>query len=186
MRHAAVALVLALAACSGTSSKPAEDPSAKPAPKVEAPKPPPAPVAKPAPVDAKPVTLDLTKFKAPSENAELFGWNDGDGKLFYYTAGTIELTANIAADGDYEAVVTASCDEAKGEKAKWTLSVDGQVAGGEQACTSADAKEYRVKVALKAGERKIGLKFLNDLFKEGEYDLNFYVHGVVLKPVLTK
>lgn len=182
MRHAAIALVLALAACSAPVSKPAVDPAVRPAPKAEAPKPVPPPAPKPAPVDAKPVTLDLTKFKGPSQNADLFGYNEGDGKLFYYTAGTIELAAKIAADGDYEVTVTASCDEAQGQKAKWTFAVDGQVAGGEQACTAVDAKDYKLKVPLKAGERKIGIAFLNDLFKEGEYDLNFYVHGVVIKP----
>jgi len=188
MRHTTLLLALLLAGCSG----PAPKPEPRPAPKAEdpvaaapkpAPAPAPAPAPKPSPVEAKPVTLDLTKFKGPSQNADLFGYNDGDGKLFYYTAGTIELAAMVAADGEYEVTVTASCDEAKGEKAKWTFAVDGQVAGGEQACTTADAKDYKLKASLKAGERKIGIAFLNDLFKEGEYDLNFYVHGVVIKQV---
>ena len=185
MRIGTILLATVLAGCSGPASKP----EPRPAPKAEdpnavAPKPAPAPIPapKPAPVEAKPVTVDLTKFKAPSQNSELFGYNDGDGKLFYYTAGTIELATKVAADGDYEVTVTASCDEAKGEKAKWTFAVDGQVAGGEQACTTADAKDYKLKTSLKAGERKIGIAFLNDLFKEGEYDLNFYVHAVVIKP----
>ena len=201
MRIGTLLLAAALAGCSGPAPKPgpapkAEDPKAavpKPAPipaptpvpkpdPLPPPPPAPDPTPKPARVEAKPVAVDLSKFKGPSENADLFGFNDGDGKLFFYTAGTIELAAKVPADGEYEVTVTASCDEAKGEKAKWTLAVDGQVTGGEQVCTTVDAKEYRLKMSLKAGERKLGLKFLNDLFKEGEYDLNFYVHGVVIKP----
>lgn len=187
MRVGTILLATLLAGCSGPGSKP-EPPAAPKAsdPQAAAPKPAPPPVPKPAPVEAKPVAVDLTKFKGPSENADLFGYNDGDGKLFFYTAGTIELAAKVVADGDYEVTVTASCDEAKGEKAKWTFAVDGRVAGGEQACTTADAKDYKLKTSLQAGERKIGIAFLNDLFKEGEYDLNFYVHAVVIKPVLTK
>ncbi len=165
MRRATLALALFAAGCSGAP-----------------PKPEPAPAPKPAPLPAKPVALDLAKFKGPAENAELFGWNDGDGKLFYYTAGTIELTAAIAADGDYDVTVTASCDEAQGQKAKWTFAVDGRVVGGERTCTTTDAKDYTLRIPLQAGERKIGIAFLNDLFKEGEYDLNFYVHGVALRP----
>ncbi len=180
MRQTLVLLGLVLAGCSGPAPKPG------PAPKAETPKPPvplaPDPTSTPAPPPAKPVSVDLTKFKGPSQNADLFGYNEGDGKLFYYTAGTIELAAQVPADGDYEVAVTASCDEAQGQKAKWTLAVDGQPTGGEQACTTADAKDYAIKASLKAGERKIAIAFLNDLFKEGEYDLNFYVHGVVLKP----
>jgi hypothetical protein len=183
MRHATLLLAAALAGCAAPAAKPAPAPTPAPAPaapKVEAPKP--APTPAPAAAPAKPVAVDLTKFKAPSENAELFGYNDGDGKLFYYTAGSIELGAKIPADGDYVVSVTASCDEAKGEKAKWTLSVDGQATGGEQVCTTVDPKEYAVKATLKAGDRKIAIAFLNDLFKEGEYDLNFYVHGVTIQP----
>ena len=161
MRHASTLAAILLAGC------------AAPAPKAEPPK--------PVPVDVKPVTLDLTKFKGPSENADLFGYNDGDGKIFYYTAGTVELPAKVPAEGVYEIVVKASCDEAQGQKAKWTVAVDGKLVG-EQACASADEKDYTLRATLAAGDRKIGIAFLNDLFKEGEYDLNFYVHGVVLKP----
>jgi hypothetical protein len=171
MRVISILAAILLAGCASAASKPV------PVPPLQAEAPKPAPVT-----PAKPVSLDLTKFKALSENGELFGYNDGDGKLFYYTAGTIELPAKVPADGEYEIVVKASCDEAQGQKAKWTFAVDGEKVGGERACTAVEEKDYAFKASLKAGDRKIGIAFLNDLFKEGEYDLNFYIHGVTLKP----
>jgi hypothetical protein len=176
MRKSLTALSLAfLSACSGAAA-PKSEPA--PAPKAEAPKPAPAP----APVAAKPVTVDLSKHKAPAENAELFGFNDGEGKVFYYTAGVVEFPAKVEADGAYVIVVKASCDEAMGQKAKFKLRVDGQQVGAETTLTSVEEKEYALPATLKAGERKIGLEFTNDLYKENEYDLNFYVHGVTVKP----
>ncbi len=63
------------------------------------------------------------------------------------------------------------------------MSVDGQVVGGETTCTTTDAKDYVVKApGLKAGEHKIAIEFLNDVYKENEYDLNLYVHSVTLQP----
>jgi trehalose utilization protein len=138
--------------------------------------------AVPAQDEAKPVVLDLSKFKGPAENAELFGFNDGEGKVFFFTAGVIEFPAKIVADGDYQIVVKASCDEAMNQKAKFKLRVDGQQVGAETTLTAVEEKEYVLAATLKAGDRKIGLEFTNDLYKENEYDLNFYVHGVTVRP----
>ena len=135
----------------------------------------------PAPA-AKPVVADLSKGKGPAESAELFGYDDGNSRFFYYTAGAVEFPVKVEADGLYEIAVKVSCDEAKGEKAKFTVAVDGQKAGGEIASTSADEKEYVVKAEVKAGDRKIAVAFLNDLYKENEYDLNMYVSGLTLRP----
>jgi hypothetical protein len=151
---------------------------ATPSPAAVAPTPAPAP--KPV---AAPVTVDLHAFSGPTDNAELFGYDDNNSRLFLYSSGTMTLPAKLAADGDYEIVVTGACDEAKGEFAKFTVAIDGQVIGGEVSCTGTDAKEYVIKApGLKAGEHKLAVSFLNDVYKENEYDLNFYVHGVILRP----
>jgi len=137
-------------------------------------------VAKPAP---KPVTLDLTKFVGPTENSANFGYDEGTNRLFLYSNGAIELPMKVAADGDYEFAISASCDEAMGIKAKFSLTVDGQVINSEVTLTAVEAKEYVVKApGIKAGEHKVSIAFLNDMYKENEYDLNLYLHGVALRP----
>ncbi len=177
-----------LASCGGPAPK--QEP--QPAPKVEAvkapaPAPVPAPVAKPAPapaatpVDSKPIAVDLSKCAFPTENATNFGWNDD--KLFWYSNGTISATVAVPADGEYQVVVSASCDEALGEKARFKLLVDGEPAGAETALTATDAKDYTIAAPLKAGGRKVGIQFTNDKYKENEYDLNLYVHALTLKRV---
>ena len=154
-------------------------PSAPSAP--SAPAAPAAPVAVPK-AEAKAVTADLSKYKGPAESAELFGYDDGNSRVFFYTAGSVEFPLKVAADGAYEIAIKVSCDEAKGEKAKFTVAVDGQKVGGEVTCTAVDEKEYVVKAEVKAGDRKIAIAFLNDLYKENEYDLNMYVSGLTLRP----
>ena len=135
---------------------------------------------KPAP---SPVTADLSRFTGPTDNAELFGYDDSAGRIFLYSGGAIVLPVKLAADGDYELAITAACDEADGQKAKFNVTINGQAVGDEVTCTTTDAKEYVIKAAdLKAGEHKIAITFLNDIYKENEYDLNFYVHGAALRP----
>jgi hypothetical protein len=140
----------------------------------------PAPAPKPVPT---PVTVNLQGFAGPTDNAELFGYDDSNSRLFFFSSGTMTLPAKLNADGDYEIVISAACDEAIGEEAKFTVAIDGNLIGGEVSCTTTDAKEYVVKApGLTAGEHKIAISFLNDVYKEGEYDLNFYLHGVTVRP----
>jgi hypothetical protein len=130
------------------------------------------------------VELKTFKFKVPAGvSADLFGLNEEDGKLFLYTNGAAEAAVKVPADGDYEIVVKASCDPAKDEFAKFKLSIDGKPVGKETALTAAEVKEYKVPATLKAGERKLSIAFTNDVYKENEYDRNFYVHGVTVKKV---
>jgi hypothetical protein len=197
-------IVLCLAALSGCQAAPAapsapstpaapsapSTPAAPSAPAVSKPVAPSTPAAPAAPVvaklpaapAAKPVVADLSKGKGPAEGAELFGYDDGNSRFFYYTAGAVEFPVKVEADGVYEIAVKVSCDEAKGEKAKFTVAVDGQKAGGEITSTTTDEKEYVVKAEVKAGNRTIAVAFLNDLYKENEYDLNMYVSGLALRP----
>ncbi len=132
---------------------------------------------------AKPVTLDLAKFVGPTESSANFGYDDNASRLFLYSNGAIELPMKVAADGDYEFAISAACDEAMGIKAKFSLTLDGQVINPEVTLTAVEAKEYVVKApGLKAGDHKVSIAFLNDMYKENEYDLNLYVHGVALRP----
>jgi hypothetical protein len=181
-------ITLSLLVLAGCQAAPRSEPAAPkapapppPAPVVKAPAPPPPPPAPPK-AEAKPVTADLSKFKGPAEGAELFGYDDGAGRIFMYTAGAVEIPVKIAADGVYDIVVSVSCDEAMGQKAKFTVAVDGQKIGGEISCSAVEDKPYSVKAELKAGDRKIAVAFLNDLYKENEYDLNMYLNGLVVKP----
>lgn len=174
-------------AAAPATTAPAKAPAtATPAPAATAPAAAPAPpappvAAKPAP---KPVTLDLSRFSGPTENAELFGYDDSNSRLFLYSSGAVVVPLTLAGDGDYELVVSAACDEADGQKAKFTVALNGQVVGEEITCTTTDAKDYVIKAAgLKSGDHLVAITFLNDLYKEGEYDLNFYIHGVTLRPV---
>jgi hypothetical protein len=60
--------------------------------------------------------------------------------------------------------------------------VDGKQTGKETE-TGEEPKEYKFPTPLKAGEHKLTIEFTNDIFKEGEYDRNLYVHAVSLKKV---
>jgi hypothetical protein len=137
-----------------------------------------------AATEAKPITVDLKAFtfKVPEKQAELFGYDAGEDRLFFYTNGTGEAKVKVPDDGDYEIVVKASGDIALKEGAKFKLAVDGKQIGKETE-TTGDPKEYKFSAPLKAGERKLSIEFTNDIFKEGEYDRNLFVHAVTLKKV---
>jgi hypothetical protein len=157
-------------------------PAAPAAPTIAAaPAPAPVVVAAPAP---QPVSVDLAKVTGPTENSELFGYDDSASRIFLYGAGTVVLPVTLTGDGEREIAITAACDEADGQKAKFSVAIDGQAVGGEITCTTTDSKEYVITASgLKAGNHQIAITFLNDLYKENEYDLNFYVHGVTVRSV---
>jgi hypothetical protein len=140
-----------------------------------------AAVPKPAP---SPVVAELSTFSGPTENAEHFGYDDGAGRIFLYSSGAIVLPVTLTADGDYELAISAACEEADGQKAKFSVTINGKAVGDKVTCTTVDTHEYVIKApGLKAGDHKIAITFLNDLYKENEYDLNFFVHGVTVRPV---
>jgi hypothetical protein len=158
----------------------AAQPSAPAAPAAPA-----APGAPAAPADSKPVVVDLNKFEGVGEfkDSGHFGYDDGNERMFFHANGCAEARIKIAADGEYELTVKAGCDEAEKEFARFRVRVDGQAASGEVALSGVDPKDYRVPLKLAAGDRKLGIEFTNDLWKEGEYDRNLFVHGVSLKRV---
>jgi len=133
--------------------------------------------------DSISVDLRSFKFKVRDEIASLFGYDDGEGRLFYYTSGPGETTIKLPADGEYEIVIKASCDPALNERAKFKVAIDGEPVGMETLLTADDPKDYKLTTTAKGGERKLVIEFTNDAYKEGEYDRNFFVHGVTIKRV---
>jgi hypothetical protein len=132
--------------------------------------------------DAIKVDLRACKFRAAANvSADLFGYNEGENKLFFYTNGTAEATVKIPTDGDYEIIVEASGDTALNERAKFKLAVDGQAVGKETTLTADEPKNYPFTAKLKAGDRKLAIEFTNDAYKENEHDRNLYIHAVTLK-----
>jgi hypothetical protein len=80
-------------------------------------------------------------------------------------------------------VIKASCDSALNERAKFKMALDGQPVGKEMLLTADEPKDYKLTTSAKAGERKLAIEFMNDAYKENEYDRNFYVHGVTVRRV---
>jgi hypothetical protein len=131
---------------------------------------------------ADPISLDLKtfKFKVKPEHENLFGYNEDEAKLFFYTNGPASATVKVPADGDYEIRVKASCDSAQNERAKFKLAIDGKSVGKETLLDADEAKDYKLTATLKAGDRKLTIEFTNDAYKENEFDRNLYVHAVTL------
>jgi hypothetical protein len=127
------------------------------------------------------VPLKTFKFKPPAGTESLFGFNEDEDRLFYYANGPGEAIVKIPADGEYEITVKASCDPAQNERAKFKVSLDGKPVGKETLLTADEAKEYKLTASAMSGERKLVIEFTNDVYKENEYDRNFYVHAVTLK-----
>jgi hypothetical protein len=133
----------------------------------------------------KPITVDLKSFsfKAPKGKEDLLKYEESDGKLSFYINGTGEAKVEVPADGDYEIVVNARGDAALKVGAKFKVAVDGKPCGKETETSDEDPKDYTFATSLKAGEHKLSIEFTNDVYKEGEYDRNLYVHAVTLKKV---
>ncbi|MCI0638682.1 MAG: hypothetical protein L0Y72_27135 [Gemmataceae bacterium] len=131
--------------------------------------------------DSIPVELKSFEFKVKEEHANLFGLNEDEPKLFFYTNGTAEAAVKVPTDGDYEVVIKASCDSAQGERAKFKVSIDGKALGKETLLTADEPKEYKLPAKLQSGPRKLAIAFTNDVYKENEFDRNLFVHAVTLK-----
>jgi len=131
--------------------------------------------------EAKPIVVELKSFKMPEAKSDLFGYNETDEKIFLYTNGKIAAKVKLPADADYEIIVKASGDKALNEGAKFKVAVDGKAIGKETEAADGEPKEYKFPATLKSGEHELTIEFTNDVFKEGEYDRNLYVHGVELK-----
>jgi hypothetical protein len=136
-----------------------------------------------AAAEGDPIKVDLRTFKfdVAKERADLFGYDDGEGRLFFYTGGLGETAVKLPADGEYQITVRASCDPALNERAKFKLTLDGQPVGTETLLTDDDQKDYTLSTSAKAGARKLGIEFTNDAYKENEYDRNLFVYSVTVR-----
>jgi len=105
-------------------------------------------------------------------------YNEGDGKIAFYVNGVAKQTLKADADGDYTLVIEASCDEANKTLAKVKILLNDKVVKDDFALTEKETKAYKFDVKLTKGDNKLHVEFLNDTYKENEYDLNLYVHSV--------
>jgi hypothetical protein len=125
------------------------------------------------------VDLKSYQWKAVSEKgADLGGYDDTENRFFFYTNGTATGDVTIPDDGEYTITIEASCSAAQKELAKFKLSVGDVVVAKEHLCTAEEAKKYPFTAKLKKGKQPLVIAYLNDVFKEGEYDRNLFVYSV--------
>jgi hypothetical protein len=130
---------------------------------------------------ADPGKIDLKTIKtkpAFDGGGELVGYNEGEEKVFFYVNGTATAEVKLDADAEYTITLDASCDEADKKFAQIKVKVGDVVVKEKFDLTQADKKEYTFDAKLKKGDHKLTIEFLNDTYKENEYDLNFYIHGL--------
>jgi hypothetical protein len=134
---------------------------------------------------AEPVKADLKEFKWKSAGGgaeDLGGYDEGENRFFLYTNGTATGEVTLPEDAEYTITVEAACTEAQKEFAKFKLTVGGEVVAKEHALTAEEPKKYTFTAKLKKGKQPVVVEFLNDAFKEGEYDRNLFLHSVTLEP----
>lgn len=115
------------------------------------------------------------KFK--DSPAELTGHNEGEGKLFMYIHATATAEVEVKADGTYAFSIELSGDKGMNNP-KVRIGLGGKDVEKEFALTQLEAKVYTFKGELKKGKNKVEIEFLNDEYKENEYDANLYIHSV--------
>lgn len=126
--------------------------------------------------------LEEGKVKAgEGVGTDLAGYDEIESRIFFYAPGEVEWTFKVETEGEYTLVVRASCDAAQNENAKFKLTVNGKAEEKETALKNTEAEDLSIRIKLKAGENKVGLAFTNDVYKEGEYDRNLYIHGATIK-----
>lgn len=144
------------------------------------------------------IRLKDFKFKPPetvTNPDSVFVFDEDSDRLCFFTGGPAEAKFKIPADGDWDVVVSAAGDTAvgvhtvtaQGEKVvdvhpNFQLGVDGKNIGKEVTLRTDDRADYKITVPLKMGEHKLSIAFTNDMYKDGEYDSNLYLHGVKLVP----
>jgi hypothetical protein len=135
-------------------------------------------------VAADAISIELKDMKckpaAGVEYADGVKYVDGESKLAFYTNGTATTEFKVPEDGEYVVTIEMSCDEALGEKAQLKVTAGGTVLKDKFDLTQAAAKEYPFTAKLKKGDAKLVIEFLNDKYKENEYDLNLYVHAITI------
>jgi hypothetical protein len=140
--------------------------------------------AGPVALAADAIKLDLSTFKWKAGfdgGDELGGYDNSDERFFLNTNGTATGEVNVPEDGEYTVTVEASCTEAQKEFAKFKVTCGEVVVTKEHACTTEDKKAYTFTAKLTKGKQKLAVEFLNDAYKENEYDRNLFVYAVKLE-----
>lgn len=128
---------------------------------------------------AEPIKIDLGDFKltaAKKGRDDLVKYENDT--ISFYVNGTAAASLKVPADGDYTIVMDLSCVAALKEHAKVTLKVGDTVVKENFELTAEDQKEYKFDAKLKKGETTLTITYVNDTYKENEYDRNLFVHGV--------
>ncbi len=130
-------------------------------------------------VAAEPIKMTIKEFQpVKGGSTELFGYDEGEEKLFLLANGGLEDDVTVPEDGEYTVTVDASCLAALGENAQFKLTVGKTVVTEKTVLTDTAPKPYAFPVKLTKGSHQVKIEFLNDAYKENEYDRNLYVHGV--------
>jgi hypothetical protein len=131
---------------------------------------------------AEPIQMDLGLFKLTSAAK---GGDDlvkyENDTLNFYANGTATGKLTVPADGEYVIVIEASGNAALKENPKFTLKVGDAVVKEKFELTTEDKKEYEFEAKLTKGETTLSIAYVNDVYKENEYDRNLFVHGVKVK-----
>ena len=129
--------------------------------------------------EATEIKLKDFKVKPKFEGSDtLAGVSDDGDKIFMYVVATATAEIEVKADGTFKFSIELSGDMAQKDRAKFKLTIGGTEVEKAFELKQNEAKEYTFKADLKKGKQKIEIEFLNDEFKEGEYDCNFYIHKV--------
>ena len=133
-------------------------------------------------IAAEPIKVELKnlkwKYAGGEGNNELGGFDEGQDRFFLYTNGTATGEVEIPADGEYTITIDASCTAAEKEMAKLKLTVGETEVAKEFTLKQEESKAYDFTAKLKKGKQKLVVAFLNDKYKDGEYDLNLFLHGI--------
>ena len=129
--------------------------------------------------EATEIKLKDFKVKPKFEGSDTpAGVSDDGDKIFMYVVATASAEIEVKADGTFKFSIELSGDMAQKDRAKVKLTIGGTDVEKAFELKQNEAKEYTFKADLKKGKQKIEIEFLNDEFKEGEYDCNFYIHKV--------
>jgi len=128
---------------------------------------------------ADPIKFDLADFKLTSavKGKDDLVKYDND-MISFYVNGSAAAKLTVPADGDYVIVIEASCTAALKENAKFTLKVGDTVVKEKFELTAEEQKEYKFDAKLTKGETTLSIAYVNDVYKENEYDRNLFLHGV--------
>lgn len=122
------------------------------------------------------------QWKPAFEDAqELGGYDPVEERFFFYTNGSAVAEIAVPDAGEYTISIEASCTEAEKVLAKFRIRCGETEVVKEHTCTSEERKKYTFTAKLEAGKQKLEIAFLNDAYKENEYDRNFFLHAVKIE-----